>query len=272
MTANTVEDRVDIMSAEAAPRGVRARPVKAIPRTTAPAAPGPSARPALRDAAPAKKRRSKVAPVVVVLAVAAAIAAAMIFDVFGMRSRYVVPALERVPFLRNILPQTQTDGQTTAELTARIDSLTAQLARSQQDVQALTDANGALTAQNDGLKVYEAQQNQFESDKADFDAMVAMNDPQAYADFYAKIAPANAEKLYTQAVGIVAQTADEKKYAKLIAGMDSAAAAAALEALIPTDMSLVVSVLRNMDSAAASAILNEMQTANAAVTAKMLAP
>jgi len=223
-----------------------------------------------------RKKRSKAAPLIVLLAVLAAAAAVLAFDVFGLRTGVVIPALEQAPIIRNLLPPANAgapaDAPAAAELSARVNDLTGQLLQSQRDVQTLIDSNDALRAENDRLKVFEAQQEQFKSDKAAFDRMIAMNDPQAYADFYASVSPENAEKLYGEAVGLSEQSAEERKYAKLIAGMDSAAAAAALETLVPTDIGLVVSVLGNMDSASASAILNEMKTKNAAVVAKMMAP
>ena len=274
MSADTITDTVDIRSGSPTGRLSLARSAK-----TKPEKPDKTGKPAKSEKQTGRqKSRSKAAPALILLAVIAAVAAVLAFNVFGFRSRYVIPLLERVPIVRNLLPPADAAGHgeaqtlSSAELYARINDLTGQLLQSQRSVQSLIDGNDALRAENARLKAFEEQQEQFKSDKAEFDRLIAMRDPQAYADFYAQVSPDNAETLYSEAVGLARQSVEARQYAKLIAGMDSSAAAAALEALIPTDIDLVVGVLRNMESASASAILDGMQTKNAAVVAKMMAP
>ncbi len=226
-----------------------------------------------------KGRKGKLLPVLLALLLVGGIGAGLFFDVFGIRSRYVVPTIQKLPIVGNLVKTEAPASPDDPYANASVGELKNTINTLQQQVDALTTENQSM---QDRVKLYtdeltrlqelEAQQVQFKDDKAKFDQMIAENNPAAYASFYEQISPENAETLYKEAVSTAQQSKDFKKYMNTIQAMDATQGAKVLGELARTDMNLVVLILNSLDSASSGGILAAMDPVMAASVVKQMAP
>nr|WP_317358333.1 hypothetical protein [uncultured Tyzzerella sp.] len=184
------------------------------------------------------------------------------FNVGGVRDKYLRPMLEKIPIVKNLLPPVETEeGQTEQPID-----------ENQQAINSLTAEIEELNKEIARLKEFENAQLKFKAEKEQFDKMIALNDPKAYATFYETIAPENAEKLYKEAVNKQVVDKKFKDYVQTFENMKKDAATKILEELITTDMDLVITILQNLSSEKRSEILSTMDPKNAASCSKLLYP
>lgn len=183
------------------------------------------------------------------------------FNVGGIRDKYLRPGLEKIPIIKNLLPPLEEE-QPKEEV---VDE-------KQQTIDALTKEIENLNQEIARLKVFEQNQLEFKKQKEEFDQMIALNDPNAYASFYESIAPENAQELYKEAVTKEVQDKEFKTYIQTFETMKKDAATSILEELITTDMDLVITILQNLSSDKRSEILSTMDPKNAASCSKLLYP
>ncbi len=235
------------------------------------------------EKAAAKKARLKekgfigrVLPGFIVLLLIAGIAAALWFNIFNLRNKYLLPTLQKIPIVNNVIPVPSEDGtEVTAsrnELLTQIEDLQNQLKKSQDEVKALNEKNALFAEQITSLKAIESQQLKFKEDKAAFDKLVAEGNPQAYVNYYEQISPENSQQLYNDAKVKSTNEKDLKNYIATYQAMDEAAAAAMLEELMTTDSELVVLILRGVDSKKSAEILAGMDPVNSASITKQMFP
>jgi hypothetical protein len=231
-----------------------------------------------QDAAkkPRIKKKRKAAPAIILVFLIIAAAAVIYFNLFNVRELYIYPLLRRIPIVSSIIPiEEEADplaSMTPDELRSEVLSLRRQLEEAENDLKDQAEQSAKYVEQIKGLQAFEDQQVAFKQDKAAFDDMIALKDPAAYAAFYEKVSPENAERLYPRAASLSERAQELKKYAQLFARMDETNAAAALEELIPTDMNLVVMVMASIDADRAGEIFDQMTPANVAAVTKMMAP
>ena len=182
------------------------------------------------------------------------------FNVGNIRDRYLRPGLERIPIINNLLPplEEQIEEQPIDEKQQTIDSLTAEIEELNKEIARLRE--------------FEQTQVEFRAEKEEFDRMIALNDPQAYANFYESISPENAEELYRQAINQEVTDKEFKDYIQTFETMKKDAATTILEELIITDMDLVITILDNLSSKKRSEILGAMDPQNAASCSRLLSP
>lgn len=218
-------------------------------------------------------------PIFIFLLVVGGLVAAVRFNVFGVRDRYVMSLLAKIPIVNNLLPQTSaTDSGneysslSNDELVTQIQKLNEELATAQDNLEALQRRNDTYVSQLQELQEIEEQQLQIKAEKDEFDRMITQNDPAAYTKFYESIAPENAAALYQEAVATTQQSKELKDYVATFRNMSETDAAKVLEEMISTRMNLVVLILNNMDSATRGAVLGAMDAKNAASVATQMAP
>lgn len=214
---------------------------------------------------------------ILILLGAGALTLILVFNIGNLRDKYIMPAMQNVPIIKNIIPQSEQQqdefsGLSKDELVAQIKALTEdneKLENNNTEINnKLNDANKEITR----LKEIEAQQLEFKQDKETFDSMIALNDPQAYQTFYEKIFPENADKLYKEVVGAAQNDKNLKNYVKTFENMKKDAAAAVFKEMLRTDMDLVVQILENISNEQRGDILSAMEPKDAAAVVKRLAP
>lgn len=210
-----------------------------------------------------KKKKRGCLPKLLIFLIIIAIPIVLIsFNVGNIRDKYLRPGLERIPIIKNLLPPLKENEEEKIE----------QKDEKQEKIDALIKEIEELNKEVSRLKEFEQRQLQFKAEKEEFDKMIALNDPKAYAKFYEGIAPENAEELYKQAVDKDVKDKRFKEYIQTFENMKKDAVSTILEELMITDIDLVIDILKNVSSEKRSEILSVMDPKNAASISKLLAP
>lgn len=202
----------------------------------------------------------KIIVLIVILIIIAVPTTLIATNVGNVRDQYLRPVLEKIPIVKNILPPVE------EEVVEEV------IDPQQQTIDALNQEIEQLNQEIARLKEFENAQLQFKAEKEQFDQMIALNDPSAYATFYESIAPENAEELYKQVVATEVDDKQLKEYIQTFENMKKDSIASILEELMVTDIDLVISILQNLSSDKRSEVLAAMSTENAASVARLLAP
>ncbi len=226
---------------------------------------------------PPKANMGVIIPIIIGVIAVTFLVAVIGFNAFDLRNKYLGGLLSNIPIVNNLVEIDETSSSPNAklssnELQAKIAQLETQLKQSEEDNKELRDKNILYLDELTRLQGIEAQQEDFKNQKAEFDRLIAENDPNAFAKFYKDMNPENAELLYKEAVVSVQQSKDFKKYVSTVEAMNAQEAATMLEQLIKTDMKLVVSVLSSINNEQSGAILASMEAKNAASVYKQMAP
>ena len=208
-----------------------------------------------------KKKGGCLLKLLIFLIIIAIPIALISFNVGNIRDKYLRPGLEKIPIVKNLLPPLEEEQQEEEVVDEK-----------QQTIESLTKEIEELNKEVTRLKEFEQAQLQFKAEKEEFDKMIALNDPKAYASFYESIAPENAEELYKQAINQEVTDKRFKEYIQTFETMKKDAVATILEELMVTDMDLVITILENLTSDKRSEILSAMDPKNAASCSKLLAP
>ena len=202
------------------------------------------------------------------------------FDFLGMRERYLRGVIDGIPIINTMFPAPLSvdDGGEPINLMTK-EELMSQLKVLQDEVDSLNKEKenmakriGIYTAEIENLKEIELQHEQFRRDKNEFDELVAMRDPAAYVKFYESISPENADSLYRDAIDASERVRELKRLTNTVSSMDETASARMLEALMTTDMDLVVMMLKNINTNISGLIIESMSSENAAAVIKRMAP
>jgi len=228
-----------------------------------------------------KKRGGSAIPVILafIVVLLAVLVAVVGFNVFNIRDRYLADALKNAPYINRLLPETEPDIETDAPDVPTVGELQARITELEALAEALTESEQTLLRRVElhveeilRLQEIEDSQLQFKADKAEFDRMIAMNDPAAYARFYASIAPENAEELGPQATAAANRAKDLSAFLKTIGAMEERNAAMMLTEMIRSDLDLVVLIISSLPADFGGAILNEMEARDAATVTKRWSP
>lgn len=222
-----------------------------------------------------KRGFSRFIPLIIILFVIGVLVAVVGFDVLGLRTKYLNGLLRNIPIVKDLVPEDNNNQQNNVsneELLAQIDMLNKTIEDNKTEIESLNKKNDAYVQQIAKLQEFEKKQEDFKAQKAEFDNMIALNDPNAYAKFYEAIDPQNAEALYKEVVGTNQNTKELNNYVATFSDMDEARAAGIFEQMIATDMDLVVLILKNITPETRGAIIGRMAPENGASVAKMMAP
>ncbi|MCL2874014.1 MAG: hypothetical protein FWE29_03685 [Defluviitaleaceae bacterium] len=216
-----------------------------------------------------------VVKLVAVLLVAS-IFAAFWFNVFGVRDNYLMPVLQRIPVVNNLLPMTEEEdpyeSMTQAELIATIESLRREVGEKEEQIQSLSDRSNILAGQVETLTQFRDQQAQFRADKEEFDRMIVGGGPIDFARFFERVDPENAAILYQDAIRREHHNRDFANYVSMIQAMEARSAADMLSRLIRSNPDLVASVLRSMDNRISGEVLSAMSAQDAALIVNRMYP
>lgn len=224
-----------------------------------------------------KKEKSKLIPIFITFSILAGIGAMIYFNTFGIRNQYIIPLIQKVPIVKNIIPLREeelsaTNNLSKDELIAKNNELEKEIAKLTEEKDVLNKKNELYSTELLRLQDIEYQQLEYKKDKEAFDTLVASGDQKAFMQFYEKLSPENADKLYKEAVVLTQQTKEKKNFISTFSAMDEGSASKILQEMIGTDMDLVVDVLKNVGTDTSAAILAAMDTKNAATIAKRMSP
>ena len=201
------------------------------------------------------------------------------FNAFGVRDRYLLTTLERIPLINGLLPEAAHNGAageeplvSAEELQAQIDVLNRRLEQSLRTERDEVRKNEMYVDEILRLTEFEEAQLQYRADKEEFDRMIAMGDPAAYARFYAQIAPENAEVLGPEAEVAVRAAKEFQTYIKTIGAMEEKEIALMLTEMIRSDLDRVVLIISSLPNDVAGAVLGAMEPKDAASVVKRWSP
>ncbi|NLM09509.1 MAG: hypothetical protein GX213_01755 [Clostridiaceae bacterium] len=133
------------------------------------------------------------------------------------------------------------------------------------------EAQEILEKNEETVKQILEQMEQLDSDKKEFDRIVAMSDAEAFARYYEKVDPENAQELYREIIQNEVVEQNYKNLAKPYTEMEPANAAAILTELGNSDMELVVNLIEAMKTDEKAEIIENMDPKFAAELMKSIA-
>ncbi len=224
-----------------------------------------------------KKGGGMTAAVIIFLVIIAAFVAIVGFNAFNIRNKYLGSVLRNIPIVKNLLPaetveEDELAGLSKEELQAKIKELEAKDAKNIEQINSLNDKIKLYTTEITRLQEIEGQQLDFKAQKEEFDRLVGLNDPEAYAKFYDSVYPDTAAQIYREVIGINITEKELKNYVTSYSSMDPSNAAAIFDVMTGTDLDLVALIMKNLSSDSRGEIMAAMKPANAAAVTKRLAP
>ena len=163
--------------------------------------------------------------------------------------------------------------ETPEELREIIKLNETELKKKTEEVDMLLKQVQSLKAENERLAVFEKNQLAYEEDKRKFDEQIVRSgDQAAFADWYQKMNPDNAARLYQQTMADLAAKEELDKLTKVYSEMKPKPAAKVLENMSTTRLEMVAMIIKNLDTDQAGKIMNELEPRVAARITAYLYP
>lgn len=224
---------------------------------------------------------SRVIMLLVMTFVIMGIVAIFYFNVGNIKEKVINPTLKKIPIINNLINikedvKTEYEDVSREELIIKINNLNEQLESNQKKIDDLNIQSDNYLIEIERLKKFEDEYVSFLKDKEEFDKYIVTSEKspslEVFADYYNKIYPKNADKIYREVILEIADNENLKKYAETYQQMDSINAAAIITELSVTDMELAITILNNIDSSKRSEILGSMSAKIASRITKRMAP
>ena len=180
------------------------------------------------------------------------------------------PILKDIPIINRILPEATDDEiayesdyphKTLKDALAKIEGLKETNDKLSLEVEEYKNINGKLEEEIISLNEIKYKTDEFKQRVLEFERDVVFGDKalniEEYKKFYESINPDNAEIIYRQVIGDLAESQEMKEKAEIYSQMNPRAAATIFETL-SDDTDLLLDILSNMTSSSASKILSEM--------------
>lgn len=223
--------------------------------------------------------------VILIIVVWLAILAVLVkADVGHFGSNVLRPVLKDVPVINKILPAASEDElvnesdyeyATMSQALARIAELETENSEYKTQIESLNETITDQTSEIERLKVFEENQEAFQTAKDQFYTEIVYGDnapdTSAYVDWYNQIDSANAELIYSQILGAQKADLETQELAKSYSAMKPEEAAAILEEMT-NDLDSVANILNSMSSEDRGKIMAKMNTQFAANITKKLLP
>ena len=202
------------------------------------------------------------------------------FNIFNAREDFLFPLLRDVPFISNFIPEESygEDGQP-PEPTVDVDAILSEnaslLASNESYAQQIDDLQQRIDEQNQEilqLRLIQDQIDEHIENVQQFEEMLAMGDPMAFAAFFETIDPIHATLLYMAIIDELEYLEAWEDMASVWSAMRPAAAAAVVEEMINTDIELIGQAFEIMTITARSNIMNLLQPETSAAILRHMQP
>lgn len=231
------------------------------------------------DEEPKSKLASIIVTLLIILIWLAIFAVVIKTDIGGFGSSVVAPVIEDVPVLNKILPEgtvlkdsSKSSYSSMADAVDYINQLEKQVAKYQESDKDQKQQISDLKAENERLKQFELQQNEFEAKKNQYYEEVVFGenaiDYENYVKYYQEIEPEKAESLYKDAIAKYSYNEAYTSRAKLYTTMEPSNVAS-IFCEMTGDMDTVVGILNSMNTKNSSAIMDEITKTDAVYAAKL---
>lgn len=214
----------------------------------------------------------------------------------GGLGEYFRPSIERIPVLKMALPPLPDSEDpydprhlTQQEFNAKYNELRnenrelreqlevanrriSELEREKDQWASMAEEAQAILEKNEGTSRQILEQlEQLEIQKKELDRLIAMGNPEAFARYFEKVNPENAQELYSEIIAKEAVKENYKNLAIPYTEMEPANAAAILTELGQKDMELVVNLIEAMKNDVKAEIIENMDPKFAAEVMKNIA-
>jgi hypothetical protein len=201
------------------------------------------------------------------------------FNAFGLRDNMLYPLLRNVPVIGNMIPDPiygEAEGVdiavTVAELEAETYTLAAENASLEAQLENLTGTIEQLERENARLAEFEALHEERTAQREAFDRDLAMENPEAFMNFFETTHPGLAEELF---ISITQEQFDEERWRNYLASwinMNPLQVANVIESMLTTDMRLIVRVMLELPEPFRGNILNSLAPDSAAAVLRQMEP
>lgn len=205
-------------------------------------------------------------------------------DVGGLGTKILGPSLKDVPVVNLILPEMPTEEldsgevfdynfETIDEAVERLKATEILLKEKEKEAEKLNETLSQNKAEIERLKVFEAEQLQFEQDKAEFDRLVAEQaDPETFMEYVERMYPESALEIYENIVAEKQVNEEIASVANMYQEMKPKNAAAILEETVNRDIDMAAEILLQLDPSQAGAILAAMDSTIADKVSRYMYP
>jgi len=226
-------------------------------------------------------RRGKVGLIVLlsIIALILIFVALVAFNVFGLRDNMLYPVLRNVPLVGNMIPDATYSAADNedfaanfAELEAERYDLAAENALLEAQLENLTVMIEQIERENTRLAEFAAMHDDFLTDRERFYRDTAMENPDAFLNFFETMHPALADELFRT---LIQEQIDEERWRNYLASwsnMHHAQVAMVVESMLTTDMRLIVDVMMALPEPFRGNILNSMAPESAAAVLRQAEP
>lgn len=201
--------------------------------------------------------------------------------------------IEKIPIINlalPVLPDPEDEKNMTEEMVrSKYTELKEQNKQLQEKVISLTaqvdDTNNKITANDTNTELLKQQKATLESEKTkltseynslkkqfeDMSKSVALGDKDSFKNYFEKVDPQTAQKIYEEIIKEKKISDDAKKYVSIFETMDASASAPILEQMGTAKMNLIVEIMKNLKKETSAEILANMSTSFAAKVSEQLA-
>ncbi|MDR1704938.1 MAG: hypothetical protein LBS19_09710 [Clostridiales bacterium] len=224
------------------------------------------------SAAAARKKKQKgrggLIVLIVLLLLLGGAAALLYFNVNNLRN-IVFDGLRDVPLIGGLIPDAEEPGPydnvSSDEMIDSIEQLQRRVTSLTNERASLQQANADLQIENDRLREFEANQEQFRIEEENFLNGIVSQDPVRYFEWYMEHYPDQAEAFAQQAAGAVEDERSVKYYISIMEGMGKKEAGELMDILMDTNSTLVRDTMNALnDPAKAADIIENMDPQKAA--------
>jgi flagellar motility protein MotE (MotC chaperone) len=220
------------------------------------------------------KKKKKALKLLIIFVILVGLAGAGWFFRTPVKS-FLANATKNVPFLNTLFKVEEQEAPVTYtydELAKQVETLNRQLQQATALLAEKEETISQLELRNRVLTQYEENQLSFIEEKNNWDTERAKENPNLFLEIYESMYADNRDETFDILKAEETLTQAQNEYAKVVAEMDEAQAAAALTMLVTTDPNLVRSILNNMALEKKALILSEMDATTAATVIKLLSP
>ena len=200
------------------------------------------------------------------------------FNAFGLRDNMLFPLLRNIPVIGSLVPDgtaAANEGDiaaTVADLEAETYMLAAENASLEAQLEILTGMIEQVERENARLAEFEAVHQQFLTDRETFYRNLAMENPDAFLNFFETMHPALAEEMFAS---LASEQIDEERWRNYLASwsnMNPVHVARVIESMLTTDMRLIVDVMLELPEPFRGSILNALSADSAAAVLRQMEP
>ena len=233
-----------------------------------------------KDIVEKKTSKGKVVVIAIILIfviLLGALISVVLLNPMNLREQYLRGIINKVPFMKTVIPAPEANVDDAPvynvdELLSQITALERQLEQRENNTLALNERIAMLEASLEPQNEFNTRISNFNILKERFDRDTAMADTKLYESYFKQLHPELAEELYKDAVVVIENEKEVKDFVNMIKGMDAKNSAKAFEAMIDTNMDLIVKILKKLDRDTLSEIMNQMSVSSAAAIIRQMEP